>query len=199
MSNTGIEEKIDRLRLLEDEVIALKRELIQMTSLASIHQKDKKKFSFVILRIRDRIVAVPISFVVETVQMVELIPSAETVRGVAGLVNFHEEILAAIDVGVLLGLPDIELATDKAIAICRLGRFQFALLIDDVVDVLTVDLQAVKVEEEVLPGALKAIGVVKAGDKTFIIIDLWSVVVSVHTQMSQMDGSNILERNTADD
>ena len=199
MSNTGIEEKIDRLRLLEDKVIALKRELIQMTSLASIHQKDKKTFSFVVLQIRNRTVAVPISFVVEMVQMVELIPSTEAVRGIAGLVNFHGEILAAIDIGVLLGLPDIELATDKAIAICRLGRFQFALLIDDVVDVLTVDLQAVKVEEEVLPGALKAMGVVKAGDETFVIIDLWSVVVSVHTQMSQMDGSNILERNTADD
>lgn len=199
MSNTGIEEKIDRLRLLEDEVIALKRELIQMTSLASIHQKDKKTFSFVVLQIRNRTVAVPISFVVEMVQMVELIPSTEAVRGIAGLVNFHGEILATIDIGVLLGLPDIELATDRSIAICRLGRLQFALLIDDVVDVLTVDLQAVKVEEEVLPGALKAMGVVKAGDETFVIIDLWSVVVSVHTQMSQMDGSNILELNTADD
>jgi len=199
MSDRGIEEKIDRIRLLEDEVISLKRELIQMKSAASINQEDTKNFVFVVLQIRDRTVAVPISFVVEMVQMVELIPSDEVVRGIAGLLDFHGEILAAIDIGVLMGLPNIALETDKSIAICRIGRFQFALLIDDVVDVLTVDSQAVKVEEEVLPGSLKAMGVVKAREETFVIIDLWSVVLSIHTQMSQADGSNILERTPVGD
>lgn len=185
MSTKEIEERIDQIRLLEERLIALKRDLVLSDSSTPRSQSDEDKLVFVLLGISDMRIALPLQLTVEVVQMVELIPSSCAIAGVAGLLNYHGEVLAVIDVGVLLGMPKAVITPEKSMAICRLGSCEFALIADDVTEVVTVGPDDIKIEDEILPGVLKATGIVKANDQTSFIIDLWSVVISVQARLGE--------------
>ncbi len=190
--------------MLEDRVIALKRDLVRSTSSSSFTPTEEDKLTFVLLLVGDMRLAVPIHFTVEVVQMVELIPSPEAIEGVAGLLNYHGEVLAVIDIGELLGMPKAIVTPEKSMAICRLDSYEFAVLADDVTEVVTVLADDMKVEEEILPGSLRAFGIVKAKDRTSVIIDLWSVVISVQARLSEDDDFALLRsipasKNDSDD
>lgn len=187
-----IEAQLDQIRLLENQLISLKRGLVGLTSLSSIHRGNESSLTFITLKIRGKPIAIPILFVLEVVQMVELIPTSQSIEGVSGLLNYHGDILAAIDIGALLGLPKFEVSEDKAVAVCRLKHFRFALLVDEIDDIVTVETNNLKVEEEVLSGSLKAVGVLKTNEQTSAIIDLWSVVVSIHERILSDDQLAIL-------
>lgn len=187
-----IEAQLDQIRLLENQLIALKRGLVGLTPLSSIPQEHKNSITFIILNIREKPIALPILVVVEMVQMVELIPVSQSITGIAGLINYRGDILAAIDIGELLGLSKFLVTEDKAVAVCRLKHFRFSLLVDEIDDIVTVPSNDVKMEEEVLPGSLRAIGILKANNQTSTIIDLWSVVVSIHARILSDDQLNIL-------
>lgn len=187
-----IEAQLDQIRSLENQLIALKRGLVGLTSLSSVHRENKSSVTFITLKIREKSIALPIFFVVEMVQMVELIPVSRPIMGVAGLINYRGDILAALDIGELLGLPKFLVTEDKAVAICQLKHLRFSLLVDEIEDIVTVSSNDVKVEEEVLPGSLRTIGVLKANEQTSAIIDLWSVVVSIHARILSDDQLDIL-------
>lgn len=194
MTIKEFEEQIDQIRLLEDRLIALKRDLVRSTASASHAFNNDDRLTFIRVRVADKRLAIPVYYTVEVVPMVELIPSSEAIAGVAGLLNYHGEVLAVIDVGELLGMRKTAVTPDKSMTICRLGSFDFALLVDDVTDVVTVRSDEMKVEEEVFPGALKAIGIVKVKDQTSIIVDLWSIAVAIQARLSEQDDVDLLMR-----
>ncbi|MBN1653197.1 MAG: chemotaxis protein CheW [Deltaproteobacteria bacterium] len=192
MNTKEIEKQIIQIRELEDRVIALKRQLLRSSSLLSISQLDQDRLAFVLLRFDHGHLAIPLHFVLEVIQMVELIPASETVPGVLGLLNYHGKVLAVIDIGELIGRKKSVITSEKSMAICRLEPFDFALIADDVSEIVAVGPEDVEVAEEILPGSLNAIGVVKTKDQTALIIDLWSIVTSIQAKFSQDDDSAIL-------
>ncbi|MDJ0762265.1 MAG: chemotaxis protein CheW [Myxococcota bacterium] len=175
----GLAARLEEIRDLEQQVIRLKHQFIEASAIIQEDESEEEDPTFLFLKDVGRLFAIPISHVEEVIQTIALIPLPEEVQGVAGLINYHGEMMAVIDFGVLFGAEEKEVTADRSLVICITELMRFAVLIDEASDVVTVPTQDIDVTDEVLPGALRALGVLRAEGEAILILDVLSIVLSV--------------------
>ncbi len=173
-----LKEWLFEIRSLEDKLIELKRELVRQAAIPSEDSEREDDSTFLLLQASSTLLAAPISYIEEVVQIPQMSRLPSEVWGVAGLIDYHGEMIAVIDLSELIGAPKTSINADKALVICHLNPLRFALLVDEATDVHTISYKEIQVAEQVLPGVLKAAGVLKVGSDTAIILDMWSIALA---------------------
>ena len=173
------ESRLGEIRKLEKELVKLKHDLVESAATVEDEMEDGDEATFLLITIAQRLFSIPISYVEEVVQMAEVNPLPEKIWGVIGLIDYHGEMIAVVDLGEIVGFEECQVGADKTMIICTLDEVRFALMVDETTDVVTVTKDDIQVPEEVLPGVLKAIGVLRTSGQAAIIIDVWSIALSI--------------------
>lgn len=177
----GMETRLSKIRKLEKKLVQLKHDLVVDAAQIVDDLADENEATFLLLTISEKVFSVPIACVDEVVQMAAVTPLPRKVWGVMGLVNYHGEMVAVVDMCEVIGLGKSDVTAEKTLLVCSLEKFKFAIMVDETTDVITVPKEDIQVAEEVLPGVLKAVGVLQVAGQAAIIIDVWSIALSVQS------------------
>lgn len=173
---------LSEIKDLEDRLIQLKHALVEQVALPTDEIESEGVVTFLLLTVADRMLAAPISQIVEVVQMVAVVELPEPTKGILGLVDYHGVMLAVVDMRAILGLPKADDSEEQALVVCRVEDRLMTLLVDEATDVVSLRKDEVRVADEVMPGAFRAVGVFKANSRTAIILDLWSVSLAAQVE-----------------
>jgi purine-binding chemotaxis protein CheW len=179
--NEGLTARLEEIRSLENKLIKLKRMLITEGS-SSISESTEEEMTFLLIRIQNKCFALPITFVTEVMQMIAVGELSEETWGVIGLVNYHGKLISVVDLSDIVGMGEASVHPSKTLILCSLEPFNFGLMVDEALDVVSVPNQDIKVAEEILPGLLKDMGVINLDDTNAVILDLWSLVLSIQVK-----------------
>ncbi len=183
----GLERKLDEITSLEEQLIGLKQKYVESVALASEDSVRSDEATFLLLMNINTLYALPITFVVEVIQMAAARELPEAVWGVTGILDYHREMMAVVDFGEMLGGQKSSIDADKALIICSVGSLRFAMMVDEATDVVTVPKDEIQVSEELLPGVLNALGMLRAGEQPAIIVDVLSVAFSIQLDAIDRD------------
>jgi len=182
--------RVDEIRSLEERLISLKRDLL-FSAATVTPDPSESGLNFLLMRTDRQVLAAPIAFIEEVVELPALTPLRSDVRTVSGLLNYHGETLAVIDVAQLTGRRSTPLTPDKVLVICSVAPHRFALMVDEAMEVVTTDPDSVTISDRVLPGLLKAAGVLDlGGGTTAFIMDLGWLAIGAQL-------ASILDRDAA--
>jgi len=185
----GVGARIEEIRSLERKLVGLKRDLILKTYRSPAPDLASGQ-DFLILRSGGSLLATTIDNVDEVVQMPQIEALPEPVKAVAGMVNYHGDLIAVVDLADLIGAGASEVKADQALVICSVEPRRVALMVDEAVDVLAVEADAVSATDEVMPGVLKATGVLRLPEGTALIIDLaWLALGAELAKLLGADGA----------
>ncbi len=190
-------ERVAQIRMLEDRLVGLKQDLLLSTATVT-PDTQTTDLNFLLLKIDEHTLAAPISFVEEVVEMAALTSLRKDVETVAGLLNYHGDMIAVIDVAQLVGVGKSTVDASKAMVICHIEPRTFALMVDEAIEVVTTDPDAIVISDEVLPGLLKASGILKLPDGgTAFIMDLgWLAIGAQLAGMLSADAATPVGENT---
>ena len=170
---------VREIRSLEDQLIALKQRLLMDS--AGGGTALSSDLSFLLLRTGGQPLAAPLLHVEEVVEMPELIPLPRPVPAIAGLVNYHAEIIAVIRLDELTGAPDVLPAISQVLVVCRAEGRLFALKADEALEVVTVRPEDITMTDRVLPGILRTSGMLRMDStRTVLIIDPVWISAGLH-------------------
>ncbi len=175
----GLKTKLNEITSLEEQLIGLKQKYVESVALASVDAVRSDEATFLLLMNSDTLYALPITFVEEVIQMAAIRQLPEEVWGVAGILDYHHEMMAVVDFAELLGGQKNNVSADKALIVCSVGLLRFAMMVDEATDVITVAKDEVQVSEELLPGVLNALGMIRAEEQPAIIVDALTIALSV--------------------
>jgi chemotaxis signal transduction protein len=162
---------IDEIKALEEQLISLKRDLIQDRTRAAGIENQNATLPLALFSVANRLIGLPLSHV----EQVELMPAiAEVIEqreAVIGMVNYHGEHLSVIDLGVTAGLRRSEVSPDRVLIICN-QPYRFALVVDEAVDVITIRERDLLFSEDILIDRSLTVGYVRWRDKPVAVVDL---------------------------
>jgi chemotaxis signal transduction protein len=168
---------VDEIRALEARLLSMKKDLL--FSAATVDDGEvERSLSFLVVRVAGGLFAAPISQVDEVLEVPELTLLHEGVRTIAGLCNYHGQMLAVIDVAELSGGSPTAISAERVLVICTVAPRTFALLVDEALEVVAAEPRSVTLADEVMTGVLRSAGVLKLPDNsTAQIINLaWLAV-----------------------
>ena len=116
--------------------------------------------------------ALPIERVQEIQQIVAFSAVPESRQSVVGMVNLRGEVIPAVDVRRLVGLPPQEYCLETPMIICRHNGQLVALLVDEVQDVLGLPVGCVQEAPALNALSSKMIGVARLDDGLAYLLDL---------------------------
>lgn len=175
--------RIEEIRRLEQEIVAKKQSLLLGPSGMGLDEAAEE-LSFLLLRAGGKLLALSLAYVDEVVQMPALETAGGDLRAVAGLANYHGEMIAVIDVAEIATGVRSKLSPEMAMVISQVRPRRLGLMVEEAVDVVTVHRAALSASDEVLPGAIKAAGILQLKDRTALVIDmLW---MSLGTELANL-------------
>lgn len=171
--------RLEKIRVLEQQLTSLKHEFVHAAAAAAEEAEDEDEATFLLVTNKEKLFAIPITYVEEVIQMAYVSSLPEDIRGVVGLVDYHGELMAVIDLSTLISGRPGSPTVDSALVVCRSELMKFALLVDEATDVVTIQKDNLQVGGQVLPGAVRAIGVLRADKQQAVIIDVISILFAV--------------------
>ena len=192
--STELRAQLEKIKALENQLTDLKHKFVEAAAVANDELALEDEATFLLLTNLDQLIALPISYVMEVIQLPALHTLAENVRGVAGLLDYHGEMMAALDLSELIGSGKTRLESERSVVICQSELLNFALVVDEVTDVVTVRKKDVQVATEVLPGALRALGVLRLPQRAAVIVDILSILLEVQLDRLRQDVSSLVAR-----
>lgn len=192
--STKLRDQLDKIKALETQLTKLKHQFVEAAAVANEELAMEDEATFLLITNIEQVIALPIAYVEEVVQMVGLHTLAENVRGVVGLLDFHGEMMAVLDLSELVGTGKTMISAERSMVICRSELLNFALVVDEVTDVVTASRKDVQVATEVLPGALRALGVLRLPGRAAVIVDILSILLEVQLDRLQQDVSSLVAR-----
>jgi chemotaxis signal transduction protein len=169
---------LEQIRTLENKLVSLKRELIQIGPKHNERSANGDRLRYTLFSVRERLIAIPISDVEQVEQMPGVSRLAQPDSVVIGLVDYHGAQLAVIDLAALLGLSPGIVSADKVLIICCAMSLRFALMVDEVADVVTVSSDRIRIADEVMAGSFRSNGFIHTSDKTAAILDGYAIALS---------------------
>ncbi|NLN62869.1 MAG: chemotaxis protein CheW [Myxococcales bacterium] len=151
--------RLAEIHALEQQARELKNALVKEGALSRDEALDK--LDFLLLQSADQVLALPLTYVTEVIDMPLLRPLPAPRPPVSGLVNYHGDYLAVIDIRPLVGQPETAARPHQVLAICEVAPKRFALKADDVHEVITVATEAISIADHVLPGVLHQAGMLR--------------------------------------
>lgn len=116
--------------------------------------------------------ALPIERVQEIQQIVALseVPSGGT--GVVGMINLRGNVIPAIDLRRLVGMPGEDYRLETPMVICRIGDKLVALIVDEVQDVFSLPADCMQEPPQLHALSAKMLGVARLEDGLVYVLDL---------------------------
>ncbi|MCQ8240687.1 chemotaxis protein CheW [Rhizosaccharibacter radicis] len=137
-----------------------------------------RESSYVTLTLGDQLCGVPVLRIREVVTDARIVRVPLAPAQIAGNINLRGRIVTAIDTRYLLGLPPQEAGSRRVAAVAERGADLYALLIDQVLEVLTLP----DADLEPLPINLSAewrkhsSGVFRLPDRLLMLLDIESLL-----------------------
>jgi purine-binding chemotaxis protein CheW len=128
----------------------------------------------IVFRLADEDFAIPIGEIREIIRSGPVTPVPSAPKGVHGVINVRGEIAAVVDLKIRFGLPDDAKAAPKHVVIAAQGKNLFALLVDEVVEVLRIAPNEIKAPPELTTNtdASCLAGVITKNGRLIILLDL---------------------------
>jgi chemotaxis signal transduction protein len=165
--------RIEEIRALEREIIERKNALMLATATAPLEQAAEQ-LAFLLVRTEDKTLAISLAYVDEVLQMPALEPLENRATAIAGLANYHGETIAVIDVAAIACGARREISPSMELVVCTVKPRRIGLMVDETVEVVSVERSAVTASDEVLYGAFRASGVLRLAQGTAFVVDaLW--------------------------
>lgn len=126
--------------------------------------------SWVIFRVSDRSLALPVSHVREILRLAELTEVPNAPKPVAGVMNLRGHVLPVLDTHALLDLPSTSATTSSRVMVCLIEERPIGLIVDDVsgLERLQVELVQAVVTDE--PLAHTSRGTFPRGDQDALLL-----------------------------
>ena len=135
---------------------------------------------FVTFRLADQWLGIPVILIQEvlTAQAVSSVPRSPA--QVAGFLNLRGQIVTAVDLRTCLGLPDRPEGASEMNVVVKDGEEFFALLVDEVGDVVEVDADRIQPAPKTLPGVWRDVcsGVIQMDEELLVVMDVEQVLRS---------------------
>lgn len=113
----------------------------------------------------------PVTHIEHVVRMVMVTPVIAAPRAVAGIVNYHGEILPVFSLRTRLNFPERLPVPEDILIVTGSGRRKVALIADQVTGVFQLSEEIISAED-ILPGITGIQGVIRTSDGMIIITDL---------------------------
>jgi chemotaxis signal transduction protein len=189
----SLAERIHEITLLEDKLIRLKQDFLLNS--ASNTQKKSDRYDFLLFKVQNHKMAAPLKHIEEVVEMPELIPLPNNVTAIKGLVNYHGKHLPVIDIATIAGAPCQPVSTNNNLIICSIESRQFALKIDEALEVITVNREKIEISDELLPGILPNAGILNLDNQIALIIDIgWIAIGAQLAEFVSADGAKPVKK-----
>ncbi len=130
----------------------------------------------IVFTLKDQSYALPIDVVQEIQQIVELSEVPTTTASVIGVVNLRGDVIPAIDMRALIGLPRIEYNLETPMVICRTRGLRIALIVDEVEDVVALPEGCLQPSSSVHSLADRMIGICRMGTNLVFLLDIDKLV-----------------------
>lgn len=179
-SHGGLFGRIEKITQLEHEVVTLKKQLL-FDSAQGTGEEQFELPSFLLVKAGTHTFAAPLKYVDEIVEMPQIQPLPTPVSTIAGTVNFHGEILAVIDVEELTTSKKRPLSASQVLVICTIDDRHFSLKVDEALEVVTVETNAITMTDNVLPGIMKSSGLLTLpANESALILNLMWIGIGAH-------------------
>ncbi len=179
--------RVKQIKNLEHEIVDLKKQLLLDSAIGKqTTVSSDNNPAFLLLKTKGELLAAPLKYIEEVVEIPKLIPLPTPVPSIAGMVNYHGDLLAVIDVNLINtknsdNTAESELNLDQMLVICSVEDRKFSLLIDEAVEVISISDDHITMSDSVMPGIIKNSGILNLPNgKTAIIIDLLWIAVGTH-------------------
>jgi chemotaxis signal transduction protein len=180
ISKGNIKSRIDEIRKLEEKVVNLKKSFV-LESSSAFEDGIFSEPSFLLIGVKKKIFAAPLHHIDEVLEIPFIDELADRVNCIAGMVNYHGELIAVIDVEELSTKSRSYINSYQMLVICTAGDHRFALKVDEALEVVTASSDDITVSDEILPGILNSSGLLKTKVLgTVSIIDLIWISAGIH-------------------
>jgi purine-binding chemotaxis protein CheW len=133
---------------------------------------------FVTLTVADQLCGVPVQSVRDVLgeQVITRIPLAPP--EIAGSLNLRGRIVTAIDLRRRMGLPDAPPGTPRMSVVAEQGNELYALLVDQVSEVLSLPSDSFELNPPTLPAewAAHSLGIHRLADRLMVVLDVARVL-----------------------
>jgi purine-binding chemotaxis protein CheW len=110
--------------------------------------------------------------VVETIRVVAISPVPTGAKDLLGVINVRGKVVPVFDLCRTLGLAERPISLRMYIVIASVGGEAIGILVDDVLDVVTVPADEFQISRAVSGPESYTAGVVRAGDALLTVLDL---------------------------
>ncbi|MBN2344091.1 MAG: chemotaxis protein CheW [Deltaproteobacteria bacterium] len=172
--------KIEQIAELENQVLFLKKQLLMESALGAGEEQFEHP-SFLLVKSKKIVFAAPLQYVDEIVEMPYISPLPRPVASVSGTVDYHGEVLAVIDIEELTTGNNTSISPTQVLVICTIDNRRLALKVDEAIEVITVEMDAITMTDKVLPGIMKSSGLLRlSNNESALILDLMWIGVGAH-------------------
>jgi chemotaxis signal transduction protein len=173
-------DKIAHITRLENEVVALKKKLL-LDSAQGYGDEQLEKPSFLLINSGKNTFAAPLKYVDEIVEMPQIMPLPAPIASIAGTVNYHGDLLAVVDVEELTSETSTPISPTQVLVICTMDQRRLALKVDEALEVIIVEPNAITMSDAVMPGMLKSSGMLQLpNNQSALILDLIWIGIGAH-------------------
>lgn len=120
--------------------------------------------------------ALPIERVQEIQQIVAFSEVPSGGRGVVGMVNLRGDVIPAVDLRSIVGMPAEEYTLETPMIICRVKDHLVAMVVDEVQDVVDLPAGCMQAASPMHGLSAKMLGVARLDDGLVYVLDVDSVV-----------------------
>jgi len=132
---------------------------------------NRVEVQFVTFRIDQQVYALPLELVVRALRMVAINPIPDSPGWLRGVINIAGQIVPVIDLRVLFGLMAHEPNINDRLLITNNQDITFALMVDDVLDVLTLSPHQVEVSNSVISQSRPLKATLQQDDRLVLVLD----------------------------
>lgn len=126
----------------------------------------------VVFQVENQQFALPLGNVVRAIHVVNMRELPNSPKYVSGLINFHGEIIAVINLRLLFSLPSKEMELNDQLLIVSTSDFKMALWIDSIQDLMEIDEEYIVRSENIRFGEKSVQGVIKLEDGMVLLNDV---------------------------
>jgi chemotaxis signal transduction protein len=122
-------------------------------------------------RLDDQLFAIPIGYVQEIQQIVELMPLPDAAPALVGMLDLRGAVVPAIDLRTLVGMPRREYTLETPMVFCHVHGRTVCLIVDMVEDVVEVPSSSLQPASKLYAMADRMIGVCRLDQGLVMIFD----------------------------
>ena len=138
-------------------------------------------------RLANQTYALPIKPIVRIIEMVTITPIPQLGSVVEGVINVHGVAVPVINLRRHFGLPDVAWGLRTPIILVQIGEQTFGLIVDEVIDMLSLSTDQVSRVADILPEVMSEEpiirGVAHVDDETVLLLDVEYLLSPTHMQV----------------